>query len=415
MIVVLILQLIVLALSAINAAISAFFTVCVVLGAGPARHVLDGSTMVQTAQADENTPRTTVVIPAHNEQSVIGETLRLAKRDLPSGFQILVVADNCSDDTASIVRNMSVRVLERNSEVERGKGFALAAAFQHLAMDSQPPEVAIVLDADSRFDAPDTSIALAQFASACLRQNRPLQMISLLDLPAPSSVRQRIAAFAFRVKGLLRNAGLHRIGGGCSLGGTGMAFPFELVKVQHFETSETVEDMRLGIELALAGVVPRYFLGCSVRSPIPASETGFVSQRTRWEQGHIRMIARYGLLLLVKGLRSWPILLMGADLSVPPLSLHTLLTGAMWCVSLLAFLFGWWFGSWIIGALALSLTSISVLCMLSGVLVAKRAVGQGVLEPGDLGQTLHYALSKVGIYARTLWKRERRWVRTERM
>ena len=79
--------------------------------------------------------RLIVVVPAHNEASGIAATLSsLLAADPASSFaSIVVVADNCSDDTAGIARAAGVRVIERLSDNHRGKGYALDFAFRTLA------------------------------------------------------------------------------------------------------------------------------------------------------------------------------------------------------------------------------------------------------------------------------------------
>lgn len=415
MIIILIVQAGVLALVCVNAAMSAFFALCVLLGAVPARRALRGMAHESDAwAATEPDPRTVVVIPAHNEQGVIDQTIAAAQASCPPHFEILIVADNCTDATADLARARGVRVLERSHATDRGKGFALAAAFDLLKMDPQPPQVVLVLDADSRIDDRSGGAGIARFVRQCHKQKRPMQMASLIEVPADSRPRERIAAFAFRVKGLVRNLGLKRLGGGCQLGGTGMALPFSLVDGAKLASGETVEDMRLGIELAAAGSAPKYSVDCFVRSPAASSDSGFVSQRTRWEQGHLRMIVRFGPMLLLRGLRSWKMLLMGGDLCVPPLSLHVMLTGLLWMAGLVAaglVLVG---GDMAVGIAGLALASLSAAGMVVGVLVANWAVGSDVLHRGDLLGTVRYAIGKLGIYTRAMRNRERQWVRTER-
>ena len=318
MIVVMVIQVMVVALVCVNAAMSAFFALCVLLGAAPARRALHGATRQAGALvADDPGPRTAVVIPAHNEQDVIDQTIAAAQASVPVSFEIVIVADNCTDATADLARVRGVRVLERSHATDRGKGFALAAAFEMLKADRLPPQVVLVLDADSRIDDRVGGAGIVRFVQECHEKQCPMQMASLIEVPEDSRPRERIAAFAFRVKGLVRNLGLKRLGGGCQLGGTGMALPFDLVDGAKLASGETVEDMRLGIELAASGSAPRYSVDCFVRSPAASSDSGFVSQRTRWEQGHLRMIARFGPVLLLRGLGSWKLLLMGADLCVP--------------------------------------------------------------------------------------------------
>src|SRR5206468_2654821 len=92
-----------------------------------------------------------IVIPAHDEEAVIQSTIRDAMREAGGAALVLVVADNCKDRTADVSRGAGASVLERSDPERRGKGFALAAARDHLR--GNPPAVVIILDADCRIDA----------------------------------------------------------------------------------------------------------------------------------------------------------------------------------------------------------------------------------------------------------------------
>ena len=91
-----------------------------------------------------------VVIPAHDEELVISETVRRLSEALGDGMRALVVADNCGDATADRARASGVEVIERKDSSLRGKGHALAFAVDHLAATA--PDVLVVLDADCTID-----------------------------------------------------------------------------------------------------------------------------------------------------------------------------------------------------------------------------------------------------------------------
>src|SRR5882672_8297430 len=89
-----------------------------------------------------------ILVPAHDESAGIAGTVEsLLAVDYPRElFDVLVIADNCTDDTAARARAAGAVVLERTSETERGKGYALHYAFGRL-----PEEIdaAVVIDADT--------------------------------------------------------------------------------------------------------------------------------------------------------------------------------------------------------------------------------------------------------------------------
>ena len=65
-----------------------------------------------------------VVVPAHNESGQIAETVdSILKSDYPSSQRrVLVLADNCDDETAEVARQAGALVVERCDPTVRGKG-----------------------------------------------------------------------------------------------------------------------------------------------------------------------------------------------------------------------------------------------------------------------------------------------------
>ncbi|MGE8382883.1 MAG: glycosyltransferase family 2 protein, partial [Pseudomonas putida] len=163
-------------------------------------------------------PRVAVLVPAHDEAAIIRATLASVTPQLLPGDRLLVVADNCTDDTARLAREAGAEVVERFDTVLRGKGYALDFGVRHLAL--QPPEVVIVVDADCQ---------VAEGAIDCLARRyhqaqRPVQALYLMRAPAGSGLTVQVAEFAWRVKNLVRPRGWARLGLPCQLMGAGMAF-----------------------------------------------------------------------------------------------------------------------------------------------------------------------------------------------
>ena len=285
-------------------------------------------------------PRTMIIIPAHDEEAIIGRTLEgLAQAGVP-GSDILVVADNCIDATADVARAAGVRVAERQDQQRRGKGFALAFARDVLAND--PPDVVIVLDADCATDERSVG-ALAHAAAA---SGRPVQAINLLrpDKTAPPLVQ--ISTFAFMLKNLVRQRGLQRLAGRVHLTGTGMALPWPLFAKARLATASIVEDIKLGIELADAGHAPMLVHEANVWSS-PADAAGTLVQRRRWEGGFLSTMRQAAPPALMRALRRFDPrgLMAGLDLCVPPLALlGAINAGLLLFGVVLTFLLGagWW-------------------------------------------------------------------------
>ena len=121
--------------------------------------------------------RLAVIVPAHNESTAVLATLDDVRAQLLPADRLLVVADNCTDDTAVISAAAGAEVIKRDDPVKRGKGYALDFAFQHLKSD--PPEIVVIIDADCRL----TEHSLDRLAAACAISHRPVQALDLMIAP----------------------------------------------------------------------------------------------------------------------------------------------------------------------------------------------------------------------------------------
>src|SRR4051794_33713531 len=366
-------------------------------------------------------PRVAVLIPAHNEQAVIGATLRTLMptvgRDKSSGgfqpptagagcsryIRVVVVADNCSDATATIARDFGAEAIERHDQQRRGKGFAIDFGIAHLRQ--HPPDCVVFLDADCQVQ-PDT---VALLAAAAIATGRPVQGLNLCDPDPSSGVLQMVSGLAFRFKNLVRTLGLVRLAGLNHLTGTGMALPWPLVERAKLADGNVVEDMQLGIDLALAGKPPLFVPEARVDSPLPQQQAAARSQRTRWEHGHLKTLITQTPRLVALAIKHHRIDLfwLALDLAVPPLSL--LMIGLVGAISgtLVA---------WLCGAspapLALS-GGAAMLCLI--VVLSGWAVHCRHQVPlRALLAAPFYVVIKLPIYVAFLAARQREWVRTER-
>jgi cellulose synthase/poly-beta-1,6-N-acetylglucosamine synthase-like glycosyltransferase len=281
-----------------------------------------------SASASAAAHRLAVLIPAHNEQAVLGKTLQTLLPTLPASCRVLVVADNCSDDTAAIARRYGAEAVERSDRSLRGKGFALDFGIRHLAAD--PPEAVVFLDADCQVAA-DTVRLLGQTA---VQTGRPVQGLNLCDPDPAGGVLQAVSGLAFRFKNLVRTLGLTRLSGLCYLTGTGMALPWRLVEGVQLADGNVVEDMQLGIDLAFAGYRPLFLPSARVDSPLPQHGAAARTQRTRWEHGHLKTLLTQvpRLTSLAVKHRRCDLAWLALDLAIPPLSLLVGLWTALWLV-----------------------------------------------------------------------------------
>lgn len=259
-----------------------------------------------------------VVVPAHDEEEGVAETVRsLLALDYPADLlRVFVVADNCADRTAERARAAGAQVLERVDPARRGKGHALAFAFDRLVAEGRA-DALVVVDADSLV----SSNLLQAFAARLRSGARALQ--------AAYSVRNREASWRTRLLHLgftlfhdVRSLGRERLGLSCGLRGNGMAFERALLQEVPHEAFSVVEDVEYGVRLGLAGCRVGYVDEARVFGEMAASERASRSQRSRWEGGRLALVSRYVPRLLGEAVRrrSAMCLDLAADLLVPPLS-----------------------------------------------------------------------------------------------
>lgn len=344
-----------------------------------------------------------VMVPAHDEKEGIGRTIAGVQSQLAPGDRVLVVADNCTDDTAGLARAAGAEVIERSDPERRGKGYALAFGIDHV--DPSPPDVVIVVDADCRL-TPGSIDALVQRA---VETQRPVQADYVFQ-PAERSAISMISALATLVRNRVRPRGLRRLDQPCHLTGTGMAFPWSVVRAAPDLGANIVEDLAMGIELALLGHEPLLCIEAAVRSELPSGRSAAMHQRRRWEHGHIATLLQQGPRLLREGiLRGRPgLIALGADLIVPPLALLVgLLVLVLGVAGLLLLIGGPTFPAWVAG-LALGLVGL-------GVVVGWARYGREAIPFRYLLLVPLYVVWKIPLYVSFLFgRRERQWRRTER-
>jgi cellulose synthase/poly-beta-1,6-N-acetylglucosamine synthase-like glycosyltransferase len=349
-------------------------------------------------------PRVAVLVPAHDEAAGIALTVLGVKKGLGPQDRLLVVADNCTDDTALLARNAGAEVIERVDRQSRGKSYALDFGVRHLA--PAPPDIVVIVDADCDIDAQ----SLRHISARAFATGRPVQALYLMRAPAELGISGRLAEFAWRVKNHARPLGLLRLGLPCQLMGTGMAFPWNVISRAQLASGHIVEDLQLGLDLARSGTPPLFAPDAHVVSQFAANAEGASSQRTRWEHGHLQTLAARAPEMLWRALRSGnrALLALTLDLLVPPVALLALcvLVTATVSVLLAGMLPGF--------APPLHTSIASLLLLVVAISLAWWRFGRDIVSPRDMLRIPLYMLRKLPIYFRFLTARQVKWVRAKR-
>jgi cellulose synthase/poly-beta-1,6-N-acetylglucosamine synthase-like glycosyltransferase len=277
----------------------------------------------------EQQPRLVIVIPAHNESVVIRSTLEslLAQTYSALHFETVVVADNCSDNTASLARDAGATVLERCNPEERGKGYALEWAMKRLWTREQKPDAVVIIDADTKAAPNFVAVMAQELFGGVAPESWPTHRKAVQGrygvLNGAESWRAALMEGAFELVNHVKPLGRSHKGFTVGLKGNGMGFTRAVLETTPWSGSSITEDIDYGLNLLLKqGIVVDYAPQAIVRAQMPNTSQQATSQRARWEQGRYRLLRQRAPQLFLSGLQRRDARLMdaGLDLLIPPLA-----------------------------------------------------------------------------------------------
>ncbi len=344
------------------------------------------------------------IVPAHNESVGIAATVHsLLGVDYPASlFDVVVVADNCEDDTAERARAAGAVVLERHDTERRGKGYALLLAFSELPADV---DAVVVVDADTLV----SSNILRAFAALRERGAAAIQADYAVRNPN-AGWRTRLIAIAFGAFHIVRSRARERLALSCGLRGNGMCFSAQLLSQVPHEAFSIVEDVEYGLRIGEAGHRVHYADEAHVYGEMVSTAAAASSQRRRWEEGRKELVRRNGTRLLRAGLARGNRVLfdLGLDLLIPPLSRIAVLSVLGLLASVVL--------SWRLHGVAISAPCFGfcLFAVVAYVLRGWSVSGTGVRGLVDLGLAPAYVVWKASLRLRKASRPTSSWVRTKR-
>jgi len=241
-----------------------------------------------------------IVIPAHNEEKVIGQLIEnLQVLNYPRElYDIYVIADNCTDQTAQIARNGGAIVYERYNLQQRGKGYAIEWMFNKLFRLNRHYDGVVVFDADNLVH-PNF---LLEMNNRLLKGEKVIQ--GYLDAKNPHDTWiSGTFAISFWVVNHIWHLAKYNLGLSCVLGGTGMCISTDILKKFGWGATCLTEDMEFTIKVLLKGIPTTWAHDAIVYDEKPLTFKQAWHQRKRWSQGHFDVASRYIPRLLVEGIR----------------------------------------------------------------------------------------------------------------
>jgi len=355
-----------------------------------------------TAPSSATDCRFAIVIPAHDEELLIGDILgSLSRVDYPlENLRVHVLADNCTDETAERARELGVIVFERDEPQKRGKGQAIAWLLERLDLDE--------IDAVAFFDA--DNLVDPEFFGAMNREladgRRCLQGYYGISNPNESAMT-RLLSITYVMKNLLFNAGKSSLGLSVSLMGTGMVFRRDVIERYGWKSMTIGEDLEQTLQLHESSEFIQFVPDALTLAQEASTLSQGYSQRQRWASGR-RVLVGAARSAIVRGIRNaslWQMEL-GVELLMPGYSKLLNWTLATAVVSLI----------FVERSPALTLAVLFVLIyQMFEVLLAMRLMRAGLRTLKSLMFAPVFLVWKAAIdILATVGHRRDAWVRTER-
>lgn len=244
--------------------------------------------------------RLLVLVPAHNEEKIIGASLAAIQaldyqRDR---FEVVVIADNCEDGTAEVSRAAGGTVLVRSDPDRHGKGWALAWALECLSDDRRRNDAVVFVDADC-----EPSPNLLRAIDGRLRAGWEAVQASYVVSNPHEAWSSALRYAAFCLMNWVRPLGKDALGLSCGILGTGFAVTCDALERHPWDAYSLSEDHDYHLGLVAAGVRVGFVPEASVSSAMPTTLRDSRQQNLRWEGGRIELIRRWTPTLLREGLR----------------------------------------------------------------------------------------------------------------
>jgi len=232
-------------------------------------------------------PLITILAPARNEAPVVGKLVQTYLDQNYHHWQLLVLANNCTDDTADVARAAAkgdprVEVLEmtfdngvKSDALNRALPFAKGDVILEMDADNELPQGYLQVVADA-FADPDVDAVQSQ-----IRANN-----------GHSNMLAAFQDLEFLVYSEVWNRGRASLGLCASIGGTGFAIrPWALEKLGGW-SRDLVEDYELHTRLVDEGIEVKYLGAIKIYDEKPVSWAALIKQRRRWIRGHLEVAAR---------------------------------------------------------------------------------------------------------------------------
>ena len=231
-----------------------------------------------------------MVIPAHNEETVIESLIEsLKKLDYPRElYDIFVIADNCTDNTAKVSKEAGAIVYERFDEKHKTKGFALQWFFNKKIEEDAQYDAFCIFDADNIVDKNFLNVMNKKLCQG----EDVVQGYKDIKNPSDSWVSAGYAIFYWTMHRFYHLA-RYNIGLSPLMNGTGFMVKFDVIKPNGWDTKTLTEDIEFSLKRIISGKRVGWARDAIVYDEQPVGFKQSWTQRSRWTIGHMQCLKEY--------------------------------------------------------------------------------------------------------------------------
>ena len=230
------------------------------------------------------------IIPAHNEEAVVANLIESLKQQTYNKelYDIYVIADNCTDNTAKVAREAGAIVYERFDETKKTKGYALNWFLQQKIKENAPYDAFFVFDADNIVD----KNFIKNMNKKLCQGEDVVQGYRDIKNPSDNWITAGYAIFYWQMHRFYHLA-RYNLGLSPLLNGTGFMVKFDVVKPQGWDTVTLTEDIEFSLKRIIKGKKLGWATDAIVYDEQPTGFKQSWSQRSRWTVGHMQCIKTY--------------------------------------------------------------------------------------------------------------------------
>lgn len=230
------------------------------------------------------------IVPAHNEEMVVSNLIESLKNQTydKNLYDIYVIADNCTDNTAEVARKAGAIVFERFDPAHKTKGYALQWFLKQKIEENADYDAFFVFDADNIVDK---DFIVNMNKKLCQGED-VVQGYRDIKNPTDNWITAGYAIFYWTMNRMYHLA-RYNLGLSPLINGTGFMVRFDVIKPEGWVTKTLTEDIEFSLKRIIKGKRLGWAVDAKVYDEQPLGFKQSWKQRTRWTVGHIQCIKEY--------------------------------------------------------------------------------------------------------------------------